>query len=82
MDAKLWNLGAKVAYVDAEVAFLVALGGKLLIREKAATPAGARTLAKLTACAQGHEQNLDRIIGARDRARFVQVLRRISGALS
>ncbi len=40
MDAKLWNLGAKVADVDAEAAFLVALGGRLLIREKAKTPAG------------------------------------------
>jgi DNA-binding MarR family transcriptional regulator len=45
------------------------------------TPAGARTLAKMTACAKQHERNLDRIIG-RDRARFVRVLRKISGALS
>jgi DNA-binding MarR family transcriptional regulator len=46
------------------------------------TPAGARTLAKLTACAQQHEQNLDRIIGVADRARIVRVLRKISVALS
>jgi len=43
------------------------------------TPAGQRTLAKLTACAQLHEDNLDRIIG-RDRVRFIRVLKRISGA--
>lgn len=40
MDAKLWNLGAKVADVDRDAAFFVGLGAKLLIREKAATPAG------------------------------------------
>lgn len=40
MDAKLWNLGVKVADVDAEIAFFAALGGKLLVREQATTPAG------------------------------------------
>lgn len=40
MDAKLWNLGAKVADVDAEVAFFVKLGGRLLLRERFATPDG------------------------------------------
>ncbi|MGI8525445.1 MAG: MarR family winged helix-turn-helix transcriptional regulator [Pseudolabrys sp.] len=45
------------------------------------TPAGARTLAKLTACAQLHENNLDRLIG-RDRARFMRMLKRISGGLN
>ena len=40
MDAKLWNLGCKIADVDAEADFLVRLGGKLLIREKATTAAG------------------------------------------
>jgi catechol 2,3-dioxygenase-like lactoylglutathione lyase family enzyme len=40
MDAKLWNLGMKVADVDREVAFFVELGGKLLLREKLSTPAG------------------------------------------
>ena len=40
MDAKLWNLGMKVADVDREVAFFVDLGGKLLLREKLSTPAG------------------------------------------
>ena len=45
------------------------------------TPAGVRTLAKLTACARHHEQNLDRVIGPRDRARLLRVLRRIAVAL-
>lgn len=40
MDAKLWNLGAKVVDVDRDAAFFVALGARLLIREKATTPAG------------------------------------------
>lgn len=40
MDAKLWNLGMKVADVDREAAFLVELGGKLLLREKLTTLAG------------------------------------------
>jgi catechol 2,3-dioxygenase-like lactoylglutathione lyase family enzyme len=40
MDAKLWNLGAKVADVDRDAAFFVALGAKLLIREKLTTAAG------------------------------------------
>jgi hypothetical protein len=31
----------------------------------------------LTACARRHEQNLDRLIGPRDRARFLQVLKRV-----
>jgi DNA-binding MarR family transcriptional regulator len=41
------------------------------------TAAGAKTLARLTACARRHEQNLDRLIGPRDRARFMQVLKRV-----
>jgi DNA-binding MarR family transcriptional regulator len=45
------------------------------------TPAGVKTLAKLTACARQHEQNLDRIIGPRARAGFVRVLRKISSAI-
>jgi DNA-binding MarR family transcriptional regulator len=46
------------------------------------TPAGARTLAKLGACARQHEQNLDRAIGSGDRARFLRALKRISRRLS
>jgi catechol 2,3-dioxygenase-like lactoylglutathione lyase family enzyme len=40
VDAKLWNVGVKVEDVDTDVAFFVALGAKLLIRERTATPAG------------------------------------------
>jgi DNA-binding MarR family transcriptional regulator len=45
------------------------------------TAAGERTLAKMTACARQHEKNLDRVIGARDRDRFVEVLRRLSATI-
>jgi DNA-binding MarR family transcriptional regulator len=41
------------------------------------TAAGAKTLARLTACARRHEQNLDRIIGLRERARFLRTLKRV-----
>jgi DNA-binding MarR family transcriptional regulator len=41
------------------------------------TPAGDKTLARLVACARRHEQNLDRIIGPRERARFLRVLKRV-----
>lgn len=40
MDAKLWNLGVKVADVDREAAFFTEIGGKLLLREKLSTAAG------------------------------------------
>jgi catechol 2,3-dioxygenase-like lactoylglutathione lyase family enzyme len=40
MDAKLWNVGVKVKDVDTDVAFFLALGGKLLVRERLTTPAG------------------------------------------
>src|SRR5581483_10245736 len=40
MDARLWNIGVKVADVDAEVAFVVALGGQVLIRERLPTADG------------------------------------------
>jgi catechol 2,3-dioxygenase-like lactoylglutathione lyase family enzyme len=40
LDAKLWNLGVKVADVDREVAFFQELGATLLVREKRDTPAG------------------------------------------
>ena len=42
------------------------------------TPAGKRTLTMLTRCARRHERVLDGIIGARDRARFLDVLKRIA----
>jgi DNA-binding MarR family transcriptional regulator len=42
------------------------------------TAAGKRTLATLMRCARAHDRNLDRIIGRRDRARFLAVLKRIT----
>jgi DNA-binding MarR family transcriptional regulator len=44
------------------------------------TAAGQRLLAALTACAQEHERNLDRLVGA-DRAMFLRLLRKISAEL-
>ena len=40
MTGQLWNLGMKVEDVEAEAAFLVSLGGKVLFREKLKTAAG------------------------------------------
>lgn len=40
MDARLWNIGVKVADVSAEIAFFAALGGRLLLHEKLTTPDG------------------------------------------
>lgn len=45
------------------------------------TPAGEAMLVRLTECAARHERNLDRVIGARDRARFLGTLRRIMADL-
>jgi DNA-binding MarR family transcriptional regulator len=45
------------------------------------TPRGRRTLALLNECARQHERVLDRIIGARDRARFIAVLKRIAAQI-
>lgn len=44
------------------------------------TAAGQRLLAALTACAQEHERNLDRLVGT-DRAMFLRLLRKISAEL-
>lgn len=43
----------------------------------ALTPAGHELLARLTECATRHDRNLDRIIGPRDRTRFLQILRKL-----
>lgn len=43
----------------------------------ALTPAGHQLRVRLTACATRHEQNLDRIVGARDRERFLHLLRKL-----
>lgn len=42
------------------------------------TPLGKKSLTNLTRCARRHERNLDRIIGRRDRSRFLQILKRIA----
>jgi DNA-binding MarR family transcriptional regulator len=46
------------------------------------TAAGERMLAKLTECATRHDRNLDRIVGPRDRAAFLRILRKIVAELS
>jgi catechol 2,3-dioxygenase-like lactoylglutathione lyase family enzyme len=40
MEARLWNIGAKVADVAAEIDFYVGLGGRLMLHEKLTTPEG------------------------------------------
>jgi len=45
------------------------------------TAAGKKTLAILTRCARRHERNLDRVIGYRDRKRFLQILKKISAEI-
>ncbi|HVZ53116.1 MAG TPA: MarR family transcriptional regulator [Pseudolabrys sp.] len=42
------------------------------------TTDGKKVLTQLTRCARRHERNLDRIIGLRDRKRFLQILKKIS----
>ncbi|MGZ5866727.1 MAG: MarR family winged helix-turn-helix transcriptional regulator [Xanthobacteraceae bacterium] len=42
------------------------------------TPAGKKVLTMMTRCARRHERNLDRVIGERDRRRFIQVLKKIA----
>ena len=45
------------------------------------TPAGKKVLTTLTRCARRHERNLDQVIGARDRKRFIQILKKIAAEL-
>jgi len=42
------------------------------------TREGKKTLATMTRCARRHERNLDRLIGLRDRKRFIQILKKIA----
>jgi DNA-binding MarR family transcriptional regulator len=46
------------------------------------TASGEAMLRRLTVCAERHDRNLDRIIGSRDRAQFLRVLRRLVAELS
>lgn len=45
------------------------------------TDAGRKTLDQLTACAKRHDENLDRIIGSKDRAKFLRILQKIAAEL-
>jgi DNA-binding MarR family transcriptional regulator len=45
------------------------------------TAAGKRTLATLMRCARAHDRNLDRIIGRKDRARFLAILKKIAAEI-
>jgi DNA-binding MarR family transcriptional regulator len=45
------------------------------------TPAGKKMLTTLTRCARRHERNLDHVIGARDRKRFIQILKKIAAEI-
>ena len=45
------------------------------------TPAGKKILTTLTRCARRHERNLDHVIGARDRKRFIQILKKIAAQI-
>jgi DNA-binding MarR family transcriptional regulator len=45
------------------------------------TSAGKNTLAMLIRCARQHERNLDRVIGKRDRKKFLALLKKISGEI-
>ena len=40
VDARLWNIGVKVADVPAEVGYFVSLGGQLRVHERLTTPDG------------------------------------------
>lgn len=42
------------------------------------TPSGKKVLTMLTRCARRHERNLDRVIGERDRKRFIHILKKIA----
>jgi DNA-binding MarR family transcriptional regulator len=45
------------------------------------TPSGKRTLDTLMRCARVHDRNLDRIVGPRDRPRFLAMLKKIAAKI-
>lgn len=45
------------------------------------TGAGKKVLTNMTRCARRHERNLDQVIGARDRKRFIQILKKIAAEI-
>lgn len=42
---------------------------------------GKKTLATMMTCARRHERNLDKIIGLRDRARFIEILKKLAAEM-
>ena len=42
---------------------------------------GKKTLATMMTCARRHERNLDKIIGLRDRKRFIEILKRLAAGM-
>jgi len=46
------------------------------------TPAGEKMLAQLTECARQHEEELDGIVGRRERAQFLAALKKLADALA
>src|SRR3954447_15329472 len=46
------------------------------------TQAGEKMLAQLTTCARQHENDLDRIVGKRERKQFLETLQKISDTMS
>ena len=46
------------------------------------TDAGKKMLDQLTACAKRHDDNLDRIIGPKDRAKFLKILQKIAAEIA
>ena len=42
---------------------------------------GKKTLATMMTCARRHERNLDKIIGQRDRKRFIEILKRLAAGM-
>jgi len=45
------------------------------------TSEGKKVLTNMTRCARRHERNLDRVIGLRDRKRFLQLLKKIAAEI-
>ena len=45
------------------------------------TDAGRKMLDQLTVCAKRHDDNLDRIIGPKDRAKFLRILQKIAAEI-
>jgi DNA-binding MarR family transcriptional regulator len=45
------------------------------------TDAGKKMLDQLMVCAKRHDDNLDRIIGAKDRAKFIKILQKIAAEI-